>query len=144
MYRGRFRQGEYVPLLCHCRNASDVATVPDNSPLAVIWGPSNTKVESFKIPVAERYTTIGAVAGALFAHFLRLGNAYATTGPYQVVYHYVAGTHTGIEVDDFEVVAGGHKDGNVIAAYWYQRPQAAFVVQQYDSGRLKASRNPRI
>lgn len=136
-YRGRYRLGDHVPLFMLTHDANGTPTAPSDPPLAVVWK-GNTKLTTFRMPITERYVQTGT-----FAHFIRLGEDYAV-GPYSVIYHYTAGSYVGLDQDDFEIVEGGDPDGAVIALHFLQRPQAGYLVAQFDSGRLWAGRNPRV
>jgi hypothetical protein len=140
MYLGRYQLGETVGLLLQTKNAVQTPTVPDNPPQAVIWKPDGTKYLSKEMPVIDRYSQTGLF---LLPLFLGLGHV---TGHYRVTYTYyiTATTYHGLEEDAFEVVAGGHTDGRVIAAHFLVKPDRTVIVQQYDSGRVKAGRNPKI
>lgn len=140
MYLHRYQLGETIGLLLACKDGSNTPVVPDNPPQAVLWAPDDTKLLQKEMPILDRYSTTG-----LFLLPVFLGHQF-TTGSYRVTYNWTSGsgTYTGMSEDGFEIVAGGHEDGRVIATHFFQRPDATFVVQQYDSGKVKASRNPKI
>lgn len=139
-YIGRFRQGDTVPLFCACKNATGGLAMPNDSPTVKIWDPLAGLVSSFQIPVVDRYDQVG-----LFLGQLRLGIPYANVGLWSATYTYLMPDGTnGIQQDTFEIMEGGNPDGNVVSMYWYERPWADFVVQQLDSGKLVAGRNPKL
>lgn len=139
MYRGRFQLGQEVPLGVLCRNASDTPTNPDAAPLVDIYNDAGSKVISgHRLPLVDR----GGQAG-YFARRFFLDGRFAV-GRYSVVYRYVISSYIGREEDCFEVMAGGSKRGSIIGLYWFDRPQAKFLVQHLDSGQVRQSRNPRV
>lgn len=138
-YRGRYQLGQHLPLLVLCRNGNDTPTVPSDVPRATIWSPGNTRILAKDVPVLDRFGQTGLFGGVVF-----LNNDYSTHGTYTIEYRYLAGGHYGIDTDQFEIMAGGHKDGSVIAMHYFDRPHAKFIVQQLDSGRLVQGRNPSV
>lgn len=138
MFRGRHQQGDQIFLSIRTLNGSGVPTNPDAAPLMDVWLNGTTKLRSARIPRHDA----GAVTG-LFGYWLDLGVGYVA-GMYQVTYSWTVGSDHGLQVDTFEVLAGGSSDGAVISMIEHRRPQASFVVYQLDGGRLRAGRNPRL
>lgn len=151
MYLGRYQQGDQLPLKCLCVNAAGVPTMPDNVPSFKFFTPAGALYTGFGtnglLPPMDRYGTT-----ALFGVAFPVGAAFATTGGWRVVYTWSIGTFTGLSEDTFEIVPGGNPSGNVISMYYYQRPQADFIVIQTDGdaqvlvgeGEIRAGRNPRL
>jgi len=139
-FRGKYRLGEEVVIGVLCLNASGVPTVPDDNPVAKIWDINGNKVFNKKIPVQDRYAQTGYFQANIY-----LGGAYAV-GLYSVTYSYSTGgqAFVGIDEDNFEIVAGGDVDGITESLYFYHRPQADYVLQQLNSGKIKKRRNPRF
>lgn len=137
MFRGRRALGQYLTLSVRTLNSSGEPVAPDACPLLDVWTAAGVKVRSLRIPIEDA----GAVTG-YFSYRLHLGPLFAT-GQYIAVYHWKASSHSGMEVDQFEVLPG-HGEGAVIAATEYVRPHARFLVHQLDSGKLKRGRNPRV
>lgn len=142
MYRGRFQIGDEIPLAVLTTNGSGVPVAPDSCPSVEIYGPSG-KVQDWiprgkQIPVMDRFATTGFFQGKIF-----LGSMF-TTGLCTVAYRWTSGAYHGQSIDTFEILPGGSDRGHVIALDWYHCPQADFLIQQLDSGRIRAGRNPRF
>ena len=138
MYRGRYQLGQEIPLTVLTVNGSGTPTAPTEAPFYEVHNTSG-KVKSGKfMPVLDRFGVTG-----LFQANVRLDTDFSP-GRYTVVYRWLAGSFQGVEYSSFEVVAGGDADGAVIAAFWYERPHADFLVQQLDSGKLVRGKNPRL
>jgi hypothetical protein len=136
-YLGRYQLGQFVPLAVRTVNGSDVAGLPDDAPAALVYSDSG-KVLTQLLPIKDRFAVTG-----FFFHRLPLGAAFAA-GRHWVLYQWLrSGTHFA-ESDVFEIGDGGHADGAVLALHHYRRPNAEFVVQQLDSGKLVRGRNPRL
>jgi hypothetical protein len=138
MYRGRYQNGDTVPLRVLCRDAAGVPGVPPRAPQVTVWSPAGAKVRVRVMPVLDRYGQAG-----LFHYPLYLDGDFAP-GLYRAVYNYNLGSYVGIEEDGFEVLAGGNADGAVVALHFYVRPHARFVMQSLDSGKMVQGRNPTV
>lgn len=137
---GRYKLGDAVPLYVKTVDTNGVATLPDDCPTVKVWNSSGTLILNQKMPIIERFTQTGNFCYPLF-----LGVLWAT-GTYTAVYYWTTGSQTfnGLDCDTFEIVDGGNKDGNVIAMYFFDRPQAKYVVYETDSGVLIQGRNPTV
>lgn len=135
---GRYQLGQEVALTLLCTDASGTPTNPVSAPHADIFRGSTKVLSGLLFPVLDAGSTTG-----LFQRNVFLGNLFST-GRHQVVFRYLVGSYLGQVTDDFEILAGGDPDGAVIAAHWYERPHAGFVVQQKDSGKLIKGRNPTV
>lgn len=138
MYRGRWQLGQEIPLAVLCVDADETPTNPDAAPFLDVYSTSAKVIAGRRLPLLDRNGQ-----RAFFQLNLRLDSRFAA-GVYQVVYHYTIGSYLGQVHDTFEVVAGGDADGASIAAYWYERPHADFLVRQLDSGQLVKGKNPRL
>jgi hypothetical protein len=138
-YLGRFQLGATVPLYLGGRSATGALTLPDAPPQAKIFT-GTTFVESKLMPIEDRYVLTGWFRATLF-----LGRLYST-GFYTVVYYYSTGGQTalGLESDNFEIVPGGDARGAVIGTYFYDRPEARYIVQGLESGSIIKGRNPTV
>ena len=134
---GRFALGEIVPLAVWTRNSSDTPTLPVRSPVAAVYS-GTALVLTQSLPISDRYGVTG-----FFSYGLHL-DARFTTGPHSVIIHYVIGSSSYLESQDFEVVAGGNALGAGIASYYFSIPQANVVLLQTDAGKLLRRRNPRV
>lgn len=138
-YLGRFSLGQTVPLYLQCRNSSKAPTVPDLPPQYKVFAAGSTvPVEAHLMPIEDRY-----VFTALFRSTQFLGRLYAV-GMYQVVYNYSISGSPVAEADCFEIVGGGGNLGAVISTYFYQRPEANYVIQGLESGEILKGRNPSV
>ena len=138
MNRGRRQVGEEIPLTVLTVNAAGTPSFPAAAPHLDIYSSTAKVVEGQLLPVMDRTGVTG-----LFGHRMRLGGEFSP-GRYSVVYRWKVGDYYGQSTDTFEVVAGGHGDGTVIAAHWYERPHADFLVLQLDSGKLVRGKNPTV
>lgn len=137
-YRGRYQLGQAVELTLACRDASDTPAVPTNVPRLKVWTPAGALLRFQDLPPLERYTQTG-----LFHARLILDSTF-TAGLYRVTYYWSVGSFRGLDEDGFEVMPGGDADGAVVALHWFSRPQAKFLVQSLDSGKLVQGRNPTV
>jgi hypothetical protein len=90
------------------------------------------------MPINDRYVFSG-----LFRRTQFLGRLYAV-GMYQVVYYYSVSGAPMAETDCFEIVGGGGNLGSVVSTYFYDRPEAKFVIQGLESGEILKGRNPSV
>lgn len=141
MFRGRYQQGQEIPLGVLCVDEDNTPANPTTAPHMDIYLGAAQVLSGKLLPTLDPGAP-GGVTG-LFQYNLFLG-PFFSVGRHTVVYRYLVGTYLGQVVDEFEVVAGGDTDGAVIAACWFEKPHAAFVVQQLDSGQLVKGRNPRL
>ena len=133
---GRYAIGEEVSLTLNTTNGSGTPTAPTSAPTARLYR-GTTLIATKKMPRIDIDVT------GLFALPLYLTNDYSTTGIYQVVYVYVISGTTYQAQDTFEVVAGGHHRGSVMAMYRLTNPEAVELVQYTSGGVLQSGRNPR-
>lgn len=137
MFRGRFQQGEFVPLTVACINAAGAPVAPDAAPTVNVYGPTGTKILAAKpIPTMDRFGTVGLFGWGLF-----LNDLYPA-GHYTAAYKWASGAFAGGDLDWFEIAAGGDPKGSLISLYWFEQPQAGHVIQELDSGRLAIGNNP--
>jgi hypothetical protein len=136
VFIGRFQLGQIVPLLLVTKNAAGTPTVPNAPPTIKVWAPNGTEVLGAAIPMIDRYVQTGIFQGRVFL------SALFAAGLYVVTYYYQVGSYQGLATDNFEIMPGGDPDGNVMAMYFYRQPQADFIVQSLDSGKIVQGRNP--
>ena len=135
-YAGRHQLGQTVHLYLQCRNASQVPTLPDDAPWLTVLDSAGASVKTVQMPIQDRRQMTG------FFHYpLFLGDGFAA-GKYTAQMTYQVSSHTGLEVAELEVTAGGNTDGHVLGMYYYRRPHADFLVYQTESGKIKKGRNP--
>jgi hypothetical protein len=147
-YRGRYYQGDEIPLGVLTTDAAGVPVFPDACPQLEIYGPAGKVAGGWTpgglggsgspVPVQDRFGTTG-----LFGINLLLGSLFSP-GLYQATYRWTSGAHRGLALDTFEVLPGSSARGTPISMYFHDQPQANYLVRQLDSGRLVANRNPRV
>jgi hypothetical protein len=140
LYRGRYFQGTEIPLGVQVVDVNSVPTAPDAAPTMDVFSPSGKAISGKAIPAVEK-----AILTGLFYYKLFLGPLYSP-GLYSVSYRWTTGggAFLGMDVDTFEVLPGGNAKGCAISLAYIDRPQAKFIIQQWDSGRLRKNRNPRL
>lgn len=136
MFLGRRRLGEWLDIPVFTRE-NGTPYAPTKAPIVSIYASNGTKVSSFLIPPVDK----GAQTG-MFSGRVRLSGTYAT-GRYRIAVNFVANSINMLQTFHFEIVAGGHVDGNVISTYFYPRPHADFLVQKLDSEQRLIVKNPR-
>jgi hypothetical protein len=138
MWLGCFQLGETVPCLLRTRDAASTPTLPEDTPQIVVWRGA-TDVYRGEMPILDRQAVTG-----LFSLPLFLDGTF-TTGHYAIQYRWVLdGGYIGSEQDSFQIVAGGHASGAVVSMYFYERPEARFLVQSTEAGEILPGKNPRI
>ena len=135
MFLGRYRQGEPVVLTLLSHDDDGEAAPPDGPPAVTVYDDAGAKVASGAVPLLDRYRQPGWCG-----YRLRLGAL--GVGHYGVTFGYSGGGSARLDAATFEVVAGGHADGAVLAMTHYERPHAAFLVHQAESGTRVFGRNP--
>jgi hypothetical protein len=134
-YIGRYTQGGQCPLTLACVDVNGTPSLPAAAPTVQVRSDSGF-IQAITLPILDRYGATG-----LFQYSLPLGSSYPS-GRYRVTYHWTVGSFVGTTEDNFEVAAGGDAAGAIIAAQWYERPHANFLVLQTDTGTLLFGRNP--
>ena len=135
------RQAPDVVVLAHLDGADVHEQVAaglqllDGPPAVTVYDDAGAKVASGAVPLLDRYRQPGWCG-----YRLRLGAL--GVGHYGVTFGYSVGGSARLDAATFEVVAGGHADGAVLAMTHYERPHAAFLVHQAESGTRVFGRNP--
>lgn len=137
MFIGRFQLGEIVPIVVWARNNAGTPAVPSSHPEARIYDAAGTLVQTHSLPLVDSADTVGR-----FRYELPLGTQYAV-GYYDVKIEYTISAVVYAELMSFQVLAGGHTDGALIAAELYNSPHSPWLVAETDRGALLAHRNPR-
>lgn len=139
MYRGRTTLGRIVQLGLWCRNASGTPTLPDTAPSARVYKEDGTLVETFKMPINDRYFVTGFFSFGLF-----LGTGLYAVGRYRVRYQYLLAGVARTDEDSFDVLDGGNGHGLGISSFYYRRPINNFLLIQSEGGRLLRRRSPHV
>ena len=135
---GRFQLGQTLSLLLLTVDGSGTPQVPLVPPWLKIWQGASLILKA-EMPIIERFKQTGLFLARVF-----LGPAF-TPALYEVEYTYqIDGSYNGVVTDNFEIMPGGNADGNVMSMYFYDRPQAQFIVQSLDSGKIVQGRNPTL
>ena len=138
IYLGRYQLGSTVGIYLRTVDGSGVPAEPADTPYAIVWNGS-TEVLRAGIAIIEREAVPGYFFKQLFL------NSDFAAGNYMVDLRWVmSGGYQGMEQRYFEIVPGGHADGSVVAAYWYNRPHVSCLVHQSESGNLLPGKNPRL
>ncbi|MFO0899366.1 MAG: hypothetical protein U0836_18225 [Pirellulales bacterium] len=137
MFIGRFQLGDFVTLVVWCRDSAGTPAVPTAHPQAKIYDAAGSLVQTHDLPLVDSADTTGR-----FRFELPLGTQYAV-GYYDVKIDYTISSVVYSELMSFQVLAGGHTDGSLIAAELYNSPNSPWLVAETDRGTLLAHRNPR-
>ena len=138
MWIGRYQNGASVPLRLRCRTDDGVPTFPDDPPVAHVFDGSNAKQSVAMMPVEERYIGTGRFKSTLF-----LNSAYGV-GHYTVVYYFMLSGAMKFLEDTFEVLPNGSNSGAITAAYFYERPEANYILQGSEDDSLVKRRGPTV
>jgi hypothetical protein len=137
VYLGAYQLGSRVQLPAFNADLGVAPANPTAAPRAVVYPASGRPANSYLLPPLDLDNATG-----LFGFTAHLGNY--SVGDYAVLVCYSSGGTPRAELHRFTVLTGGHADGTVIAIYPYHRPQAEFLVQQLDSGKLFRGRSPAV
>ena len=140
MYLGRYFLGQTVHITVRTVDTNGTPTAPENPPYIDFRSDSALAVQ-VQVPILDRYVVTG-----LFVYPLRFKSSFST-GRYSATHFYrVTGgnAYNGMEVDYFEIVAGGDSDGAIVTQDYWQRPEASYLIQQTESGNINLKRNPAI
>lgn len=132
----RHQLGQVIPFLVQCVDSSGTPYFPDDCPTLKIWSSSGV-VFCGKMPCEDRFVEAGIFLASIF-----LGSDYAV-GKYTWAIYYKADGYYGIETGNFQILAGGSSDGDVVSQYFYDRPHGKFLVQELTSGNMISGRNPK-
>ncbi len=136
MYLGRFILGEEVPLTALAEAGGGERLQPATPASWTVYDADGDRVAGGLMPARDR----GRVTG-LFRHDLQLGSAYAA-GRYLVRVSWADGSYCRQEASCFDVVAGGHADGQVVSQRFLSRPGGDAVVRKTDGGKRYIGRRP--
>jgi hypothetical protein len=141
MYRGRFQQGEELPLTIQTVDGDGLPADPTTLPVAKVYldGATPTLLESFELAADLRGVDV-----AMFRLPLFLGLLYDTAGRHLVTISYIDSEgEAKVEVSSFTLLPGGSPDGAVVAMKYVERPDSRYLLWQTDGGRMVRGRNPR-
>lgn len=137
---GRFQLGEFVPITLVSVDGNDAPSWPTACPTIKTFAHDDltTAIETLR-PMARDLLRVTG----MFYYPIRLSSSYTAGKAYLVTKSWAIGGSTYVDSDQFRVVAGGDADGGAMGAAVLRRPEAQAVVYTLNSGKLKASRNPR-
>lgn len=139
MYLGRYRQGDWLPLILHCQDGDGEAVVPDEAPTARIYNRSGSLVGSeIKLPPIERYRLDG-----LFGARIHLGSSFSALGTYHVRFKYTESTDF-VVLGAFNLVTGGDVNGAYYGLQHFTTPFSEYIVGQLADGTLEFRRGPSV
>jgi hypothetical protein len=118
-----------------------VPTNPESAPVLTVYSPAAPPVQMFQGYMA---CDLQGDEDGVFRLSPFLDSTFVDAGLYSVVVRYeAAGGAAVVLTGYFNLLPGGSDGGPVIAMYPIERPDARYLIQQYDSGALARGRNPR-
>lgn len=141
MYLGRFQRGDSIPLSYSCVDINGATVLPNQAPTASIHSTAGTlQGTAIKLPV--KHADINS-SGTLLGFFSKrhfIGSL--STGRYNIFYQLASDPTIIKRVDNFDVIAGGSANGDVIAIDY--TPQFGRQAIQYDTedGNIFLGKNP--
>jgi hypothetical protein len=141
---GNYQLGDHVRLVCECKTSSGVPTEPDSAPTVSVFSPTATIINNKTIPPLDRYNATGVFSYELFLGASTWVPGLFAAGKLWVLYNWVIAGVSGADIDCFDILAGGHANGSVIAMHWLEKPHGNYIVMQLNSGRLIKRRNPSL
>lgn len=139
MYLGSYQLGQEVTYRVHSVTSSDEPVAPDAAPLARVYAADGDAVRrGLKVPSRDYPRTVG-----LFEGRLQLDEDFEPGAHTVLVTWKVSGTVKAAQFS-FTVLPGGNGSGQVTSLYSHPRPNANYVVQGRDSGRIYKGKNPRV
>lgn len=144
-YLGQHQLGEHIYLNCTTVNGSRTPVAPDAAPTITVFDNTGTLLlTAKKIPAVNKDRYTGVFGYNLFignnAH-VPLAKAFVV-GKYFVRYDWEISSTAGMNLDCFDVVAGGNASGAVVSMELFSQPHGDHLVMQLDSGKIVAGRNP--
>lgn len=138
MYLGSFQLGQEVAYRVHSATSSGEPAAPDAAPLARVYAQDGDAVRSgLKVPSRNYPRIVG-----LFEGRLQLNEDFEAGLHTVLVTWAVSGVKKAASFS-FAVLPGGNGSGQVTSLYSHPRPNANYVVQGRDSGRIYKGKNPR-
>lgn len=134
---GRKSLGHEAAFTVSTVNGIGLVAWPSDPPTLDVWAGTTLIFHGLKMPKVDQSVT------GLFRLNLFLDGQFAI-GRYEVVMRWKVGTYYGVQLDRFEVIAGGHVDGTIISMFYHEMPHANFIVQQTDGGHLRRGKNPKV
>lgn len=138
MNLGRFELGQEIVVPLICTDGNGVAVVPDLPPAIAFYNAAGVKLLTDLMACRDRYGATG-----LFFYRRPLGSAFAV-GKGSISMTWKAAGVARLRVFQFEIVPGGDAAGAVVSQYFFERPQAVYLVQHTDGGSHTFGRNPRL
>lgn len=139
MYLGRFTQGQIVQIDVRTVDRTGKVSTPDDAPLLRVLS-TTSAIVSQRMPVLDSQAIPG-----LFSLGLPLDSQFKV-GRYTAMINWRVAGYVFGELRVWEVVGGGHPDGDGIALYHYSPPTSgsSFLVLQTNVGKLFRFTNPRL
>ena len=137
MYLGRKSLGQEAAFSVSAGDSSGVISWPSDVPFVDVWKGSSLVLSGLKMPKIDTLR-VGQFRLSLFL------DTRFSVGRYEIVKRWTVGTYHGVEIDVLDVTAGGHADGAIISMFYHEMPQANFIIQQTDGGKLRRGKNPKV
>lgn len=136
MYAGRVPIGGHVFFPCACRSGGAL-TDPSAAPqLTILDYSGSIAIEARTVP------RIGTATG-LFGFDEFVGSSYSAGFYHALLAWKIGGSQYGVLIP-FEVLPSGDAKGCFTSLYFYDRPQAQYVVGNTESGVLEYHSNPGV
>lgn len=139
MYIGTYQVGREVTYRVHTTNASKTPQAPDEAPLMFLYDANGTTIYGGRsVPSRDYPLKTGLFEGRIFL------DERFEVGNYTLrVSWLVSGTEFSRTLC-FEVIPASDGSGQVLSMYYFQKPNANYLVQGRDSGRIYKGKNPRV
>lgn len=137
MYLGRRPLGQEVPFTVSAVDGGGASSWPSDPPIIEIWKDNTLVIAGVPMPKIDN-----AEVG-LFRRVFFLDRRFSI-GRYRSISRWKVGSYLGVQIDHWEITAGGDPDGSVIGMAYHEMPFASFIVQQLDSGNLVRGKNPKV
>jgi hypothetical protein len=139
MYRGRYQQGDIISFRFPFTNASDVAALPLEQVRWKIIDPTGATTYLDYAPLGDT-----DILGS-FAVKLRITTFFATPGRYTIwVQAKMSSTLYRTYFMCFRIISGGVNGGGVHSQYYWNRPEASYIVWSNENGEIISGRNPTL
>lgn len=137
MYLGRQPLGQEAAFSVTAAGVDGIPAWPSDPPFIDVWRGATLILSGLQMAKIDT-SVVGRFRINLFL------DRRFSVGQYRTILRWKVGSHRGVRIDHWEIVAGGHVDGAVIGMAYHEMPFASFLVQQLDSGNLVRGKNPKV
>ncbi len=139
MFRGRYQQGDIVAFRFVFMDANDVPAMPIEQVRYKIFNPAGQLIYSDNAPLLDTDIT------GSFAVALRITTFFSTPGRYTLwAQAKMSSNFYRDYVQVFRLIPGGVSGGGVHSQYYWNRPEAADLVNSNENGEIWQGRNPAL